>query len=189
MHFYNGRNFSWYIWLCHSIVLSALICLMGTPPDHESFGARALPQFGWRSEARGKCHSKKAYDSGRGKVEGGGYSKNHFFAFVAISTSVATLGDCWTSAVILQNRTLSPIFHRASFIPPTLLLYACVCCFFQVVSVAAFFEDRMVQGSKEIFHLEAFVAKFMAIYKQYLVNLFAWEKHLMGGWFPQIALL
>jgi len=45
--------------------------------------------------------------------------------------------------------------------------------FVQVVSVAAFFEDRMVQGSKEIFHLEAFVAKFMAIYKQYLVNLFA----------------
>jgi hypothetical protein len=28
-------------------------------------------------------------------------------------------------------------------------------------------------GSKEIFHLEAFVAKFMSIYKQFVINLFS----------------
>lgn len=37
---------------------------------------------------------------------------------------------------------------------------------------AAFYEHRMVTGSKEIFHLEAFVAKFMSIYKQFLINMF-----------------
>jgi len=43
----------------------------------------------------------------------------------------------------------------------------------EVVHWAAFYEARMASGSKEIFHLEAFVARFMALYKQYLVNLFA----------------
>jgi replication factor C subunit 3/5 len=42
----------------------------------------------------------------------------------------------------------------------------------QVVYWAAFYEDRMVTGSKDIFHLEAFIAKYMALYKEYLVNLF-----------------
>lgn len=37
---------------------------------------------------------------------------------------------------------------------------------------AAFYEHRIAQGSKEIFHLEAFIAKFMAMYKKYLNDLF-----------------
>ncbi len=46
----------------------------------------------------------------------------------------------------------------------------------QVVHWAAFYEARMVVGAKEIFHLEAFVAKFMSVYKQFLINLFAWRR-------------
>ena len=42
----------------------------------------------------------------------------------------------------------------------------------KVVEWAAYYEARMSGGSKEIFHLEAFVAKFMALYKEYLTNLF-----------------
>lgn len=36
---------------------------------------------------------------------------------------------------------------------------------------AAYFEHRLQLGSKAIFHLEAFVAKFMSNYKQYIVSL------------------
>lgn len=43
----------------------------------------------------------------------------------------------------------------------------------EVVEWAAFYEHRIALGSKEIFHLEAFIAKFMAIYKKYLNDLFA----------------
>lgn len=44
----------------------------------------------------------------------------------------------------------------------------------QCADLAATYEHRMAQGGgKAIFHLEAFVAKFMSIFKQYLVNAFA----------------
>jgi len=43
-----------------------------------------------------------------------------------------------------------------------------------ILDAAAFYEHRIAQGSnKEIFHLEAFIAKYMAIYKKYLNDLFA----------------
>ena len=42
----------------------------------------------------------------------------------------------------------------------------------EIIQWAAFYEHRLCQGSKDIFHLEAFVAKFMSIYKLYLTNLF-----------------
>ncbi|VEU41744.1 unnamed protein product [Pseudo-nitzschia multistriata] len=42
----------------------------------------------------------------------------------------------------------------------------------EVIEWAAFYEHRLAMGSKDIFHLEAFVAKFMAIYKKYLNDLF-----------------
>jgi len=42
----------------------------------------------------------------------------------------------------------------------------------EVVFWAAYYEHRLRQGSKDIFHLEAFVAKFMAIYKKWLVSFF-----------------
>ncbi|KAL7503566.1 hypothetical protein ACHAXN_003254 [Cyclotella atomus] len=41
-----------------------------------------------------------------------------------------------------------------------------------VIMWAAFYEHRISMGSKEIFHLEAFIAKFMAIYKKYINELF-----------------
>jgi replication factor C subunit 3/5 len=41
-----------------------------------------------------------------------------------------------------------------------------------VVMWAAFYEHRISLGSKEIFHLEAFIAKFMAIYKKYVNDVF-----------------
>lgn len=39
-----------------------------------------------------------------------------------------------------------------------------------VIKWAAFYEHRIKQGSKVIFHLEAFVAKFMRIYEMFLVG-------------------
>ena len=43
----------------------------------------------------------------------------------------------------------------------------------EVAHWAAFFEHRMRMGSKEIFHLEAFVAKFMSLYSKWLAAMFA----------------
>lgn len=43
----------------------------------------------------------------------------------------------------------------------------------ELVHWAAYYEHRIRLGSKEIFHLEAFVAKFMATYKKWLTSMFA----------------
>jgi len=43
----------------------------------------------------------------------------------------------------------------------------------EIAHWAAYYEHRLQQGNKEIFHLEAFVAKFMAVYKKWSVELFA----------------
>ena len=37
----------------------------------------------------------------------------------------------------------------------------------EVVQAAAYYEHRLQLGQKAIYHLEAFVAKFMAIYKRF----------------------
>jgi len=42
---------------------------------------------------------------------------------------------------------------------------------FEVIQWAAFYEHRLHIGTKEIFHLEGFVAKFMHIYKEFLMTL------------------
>jgi replication factor C subunit 3/5 len=42
----------------------------------------------------------------------------------------------------------------------------------EVAHWAAYYEHRMKIGSKEIFHLEAFVAKFMSVYKRWLISVF-----------------
>jgi len=39
------------------------------------------------------------------------------------------------------------------------------------VGLAAVYEHRLQEGQKAIFHLEAFVAKFMSEYKQYMVSM------------------
>ena len=38
----------------------------------------------------------------------------------------------------------------------------------EVVQSAAYFEHRLQTGQKAIYHIEAFVARFMAIYKRFL---------------------
>lgn len=43
----------------------------------------------------------------------------------------------------------------------------------EVIHWAAFYEHRITQGNKEIFHLEAFVAKFMCLYKKFMTDMFA----------------
>lgn len=43
----------------------------------------------------------------------------------------------------------------------------------QITQIAAEYEHRLRQGSKEIFHLEAFIAKFMCIYKQHMQSMAA----------------
>lgn len=42
----------------------------------------------------------------------------------------------------------------------------------EVAHWAAYYEHRMKIGGKEIFHLEAFVAKFMSVYKRWLISVF-----------------
>ncbi|KAJ9505407.1 hypothetical protein QJQ45_007145, partial [Haematococcus lacustris] len=42
----------------------------------------------------------------------------------------------------------------------------------ELVLWAAFYEHRLCEGQKAIFHLEAFVAKFMSVYKNYIVSMF-----------------
>lgn len=37
-----------------------------------------------------------------------------------------------------------------------------------VTQMAAYYEHRLLLGNKSIFHLEAFVAKFMCVYKRFL---------------------
>jgi replication factor C subunit 3/5 len=41
----------------------------------------------------------------------------------------------------------------------------------RIVQEAATYEHKLRLGSKQIYHLEAFVAKVMSIYKQYLLDL------------------
>jgi len=43
---------------------------------------------------------------------------------------------------------------------------------YEVMKWAAFYEHRLQLGTKAIFHLEAFVAKFMSIYKKFLISAF-----------------
>jgi replication factor C subunit 3/5 len=71
----------------------------------------------------------------------------------------------------------------ANCIPPEIILKSLVAELsrklddslkFQVVHWAAFYQARLVsQGQKAIYHLEAFVAKFLALYKEYLVSMFS----------------
>lgn len=42
----------------------------------------------------------------------------------------------------------------------------------QIIKFAAFFEHRLQEGSKAIFHIEAFVARVMAIYKKWSASMF-----------------
>lgn len=43
----------------------------------------------------------------------------------------------------------------------------------QVIEWAAYYEHRIHRGSKDIFHIEAFIAKFMMIYKRFLIEMYS----------------
>ena len=42
----------------------------------------------------------------------------------------------------------------------------------EAIHHAAAYEHRMAQGNKPIFHIEAFIARFMSIYKRHLMSSF-----------------
>ena len=47
------------------------------------------------------------------------------------------------------------------------------CAQAQTVELAAFYEHRLREGAKAVFHIEAFIAKFMAMYKSWALTQFA----------------
>ena len=49
----------------------------------------------------------------------------------------------------------------------------------EVVSMAATYEHRLTKGNKSIYHLEAFVAKFMSVYLHFV-------EETMGGFLKQL---
>ena len=66
-------------------------------------------------------------------------------------------------------------------IPPSLIMTKLVECLLkrvddevkhEIITWAAHYEHSMQQGSKPIFHLEAFVARFMSIFKRWLIARF-----------------
>mmetsp|Transcript_19304 Transcript_19304/g.35712 ORF Transcript_19304/g.35712 Transcript_19304/m.35712 type:complete len:371 (+) Transcript_19304:72-1184(+) len=66
-------------------------------------------------------------------------------------------------------------------VPPTVLLQTLLTALLpnlddalkhEVIIQAAHYERRMQQGDKDIYHLEAFVVKFLMLYKQYVINMF-----------------
>ena len=42
----------------------------------------------------------------------------------------------------------------------------------ELFQIAAFYEHRLQKGNKAIYHMEAFVAKFMAIYMKFVEDTF-----------------
>ena len=78
--------------------------------------------------------------------------------------------------LVIRGKLYELISHC---IPPTMILRTLVLALLRrvdavlkvpVLDVAAFFDHRLQIGSKAIFHLEAFCAKFMAIYKQFFIQ-------------------
>ncbi|KAK9454144.1 P-loop containing nucleoside triphosphate hydrolase protein [Dipodascopsis uninucleata] len=69
------------------------------------------------------------------------------------------LSHCIPAHIILKTLLFKLLPHIDNDIKP------------EVVSWAAFYEHRLHQGNKAIFHLEAFVAKFMRIMETYIMGL------------------
>jgi len=99
-----------------------------------------------------------------------------------ISIIAREIATSQTPQVLLDTR--QKLYELlANCIPPEIILKTLVAELtrkldddikFQVIHWAAFYQARLVsQGQKAIYHLEAFVAKFLAIYKEYLVSMFS----------------
>lgn len=71
------------------------------------------------------------------------------------------LAHCIPPDMILEALTRA-LLAKLKHDPPVLQM--------EVLHHAALYEHRMISGSKAIFHLEAFVAKFMAVYKRHIVT-------------------
>jgi replication factor C subunit 3/5 len=82
-----------------------------------------------------------------------------------------------------QLMTIRGKFYEllANCVPPDTIMKTLVDCLLrrvddeikqEIVHWAALYDHRMACGSKPIFHLEAFVAKFMAIYKKWVIESF-----------------
>ena len=71
------------------------------------------------------------------------------------------LTHCIPGTVILKRLTLGILGNVEASIKPI------------IMREASFYEHRLTHGTKAIFHLEAFVAKIMSIYKKYLMELTA----------------
>jgi replication factor C subunit 3/5 len=69
------------------------------------------------------------------------------------------LSHCIDSTTILKTLTWKLIPKTDDALKP------------EVIKWAAFFEHRLKTGSKAIFHLEAFVAKYMRIYESFAMGL------------------
>ena len=70
------------------------------------------------------------------------------------------LQNCIPPAVIIKTL----VSELCELVPDDSLKYS-------FIEAAAIFEHRMQLGTKEIFHLEAFVAKVMAVYKRFCVQM------------------
>jgi replication factor C subunit 3/5 len=69
------------------------------------------------------------------------------------------LANCIPPEVVLKRLALSLLSGIDSALKP------------EIIKVAAEYEHRMRMGNKAIFHLEAFVAKVMSVYAQYLIDI------------------
>ncbi|ORX72276.1 P-loop containing nucleoside triphosphate hydrolase protein [Linderina pennispora] len=69
------------------------------------------------------------------------------------------LAHCIPSTTILKTVALQLVEHVDQALKP------------EVIHHAAFYEHRLQSGQKAIVHLEAFMARFMSIYKRYLMEL------------------
>lgn len=73
------------------------------------------------------------------------------------------LAHCIPPDMIMERLTRA-LLVKLKHDPPLLQM--------EVLHHAALYEVRMISGSKAIFHLEAFIAKFMAVYKRHLFTSF-----------------
>ncbi|KAJ1924808.1 Replication factor C (RF-C) subunit [Tieghemiomyces parasiticus] len=71
------------------------------------------------------------------------------------------LTHCIPASVILRTLAFELIQHVDQDLKP------------EISRQAAFYEHRLVVGQKAIFHLEAFAAKFMSLYKRFLMDMYA----------------
>lgn len=94
---------------------------------------------------------------------------------VAEISNLAMLQQNPKQVLLIRNIFYDLLSHC---IPPQLLLYSLLTFLssrldnalkYELVQLAAEFSHRIVIGSKPIFHLEAFICKFMAMYKKFII--------------------